>query len=53
MVKNPDLVYEKAEEMAAKYREQLRKQAAEQAMAEVGDGDDAYSEEEEVALAVD
>jgi small subunit ribosomal protein S1 len=53
MVKNPDLVYEKAEEMAAKYREQLRKQAAEQAMAEAGDGDDAYSEEEEVALAVD
>ncbi|MBD2259953.1 30S ribosomal protein S1 [Pseudanabaena sp. FACHB-2040] len=30
MVKNPDLVYEKAEEMAAKYREQLIKQAAEQ-----------------------
>ena len=26
MVKNPDLVFEKAEEMAAKYREQLRKQ---------------------------
>ena len=29
MVKNPDLVYDKAEEMAAKYREQMRKQAAE------------------------
>jgi small subunit ribosomal protein S1 len=52
MVKNPDLVYEKAEEMAAKYREQLRKQAAEQEMADAGEGDDTYSEEE-VALAVD
>ena len=30
MVKNPDLVYEKAEEMAAKYREQMAKQAQEE-----------------------
>ncbi|MBU6230531.1 MAG: 30S ribosomal protein S1 [Cyanobacteria bacterium REEB459] len=55
MVKNPDLVYDKAEEMAAKYREQLRKQSAEKA-AEALDADsddgDVY-EDSEVALAVD
>jgi small subunit ribosomal protein S1 len=31
MVKNPDLVFDKAEEMAEKYREQLRQQAAQMA----------------------
>ncbi|NMF82207.1 MAG: S1 RNA-binding domain-containing protein [Leptolyngbya sp. LCM1.Bin17] len=48
MVKNPDLVYDKAEEMAAKYREQLRKQAAEKAAELNGE---VY--EEEVALVAD
>jgi predicted RNA-binding protein with RPS1 domain len=38
MVKNPDLVYDKAEEMAAKYREQMRKQAAEKEAAESMNG---------------
>lgn len=42
MVKNPDLVFEKAEEMAAKYREQLLKKAE----AEAGEGTE--EEEEEV-----
>ncbi|HEY9762722.1 MAG TPA: 30S ribosomal protein S1 [Trichocoleus sp.] len=53
MVKNPDLVYEKAEEMAAKYREQqLQKQMGEQAADDDGDvGVDAY--EDEVVLAID
>lgn len=50
MVKNPDLVYDKAEEMAAKYRENLRKQAAEKEAALLGE--EVY-EEEEVAVAVD
>ncbi len=54
MVKNPDLVYDKAEEMAAKYREQLRKQAAEKEAALNSSEVDVYNdEEEEVALAVD
>lgn len=49
MVKNPDLVYDKAEEMAAKYREQLRKQAAEKA-AELNGLADSEAYDEEVAL---
>jgi small subunit ribosomal protein S1 len=49
MVKNPDLVYDKAEEMAAKYREQLRKQAAEKA-AELNGMADSDAYDEEVAL---
>jgi small subunit ribosomal protein S1 len=58
MVKNPDLVFEKAEEMAAKYREQLRKQMAEKEglVVEATEEDsDLYEEvaSEEVALAVD
>jgi small subunit ribosomal protein S1 len=55
MVKNPDLVYDKAEEMAAKYREQLRKQAAEKEAALNGAEVDAYEAEqvEEVVLAVE
>lgn len=55
MVRNPDLVYNKAEEMAAKYREQLRKQAAEKesgGLGADGDGNDVY-EDTEVALAVE
>lgn len=53
MVKNPDLVYDKAEEMAAKYRENLRKQAAEKEAALHGNDVEVYEDEEEVALAVD
>jgi small subunit ribosomal protein S1 len=57
MVKNPDLVYDKAEEMAAKYREQLRKQAAEKDAALNGTEVNAYEaeeqQEEEVVLAVE
>ena len=55
MVRNPDLVYNKAEEMAAKYREQLRKQAAEKESGGLGtdsDVSDVY-EDTEVALAVE
>jgi small subunit ribosomal protein S1 len=50
MVKNPDLVFDKAEEMAAKYRENLRKQAAEKEAALVGE--EVY-EDDEMAVAVD
>jgi small subunit ribosomal protein S1 len=50
MVKNPDLVFDKAEEMAAKYRENLRKQAAEKEAALVGE--EIY-EDDEIAVAVD
>jgi small subunit ribosomal protein S1 len=50
MVKNPDLVFDKAEEMAAKYRENLRKQAAEKEAALVGE--EIY-EDDEMAVAVD
>ncbi|MGD1941677.1 MAG: S1 RNA-binding domain-containing protein, partial [Leptolyngbyaceae cyanobacterium] len=47
MVKNPDLVFEKAEEMAEKYREQLLKKAeAEAAEAAGGSSEPEYSEEE-------
>lgn len=54
MVRNPDLVYDKAEEMAAKYREQLRKQSAEKTADDLevdGDSGDVY-DDSEVALAV-
>jgi len=37
MVKNPDLVFEKAEEMAEKYREQLAKKAEAEAAAAAGE----------------
>lgn len=50
MVKNPDLVFDKAEEMAAKYRENLRKQAAEKESALMGE--EVY-DDEEMAVAVD
>ncbi|MBD2427556.1 30S ribosomal protein S1 [Phormidium sp. FACHB-1136] len=50
MVKNPDLVFDKAEEMAAKYRENLRKQAAEKEAALMGE--EVY-DDEEMAVAVD
>jgi small subunit ribosomal protein S1 len=50
MVKNPDLVFDKAEEMAAKYRENLRKQAVEKEAALVGE--EVY-EDDEMAVAVD
>jgi small subunit ribosomal protein S1 len=50
MVKNPDLVFDKAEEMAAKYRENLRKQAAEKEAALMGE--EVY-EDDEIAVAVD
>ena len=58
MVKNPDLVFEKAEEMAAKYREQLRKRMAEKeglVIETTEEDSDIYEEvvPEEVALAVD
>jgi small subunit ribosomal protein S1 len=58
MVNNPDLVFEKAEEMAAKYREQLRKQMAEKeglVVETTEEDNEIYGEvaPEEVALAVD
>ena len=58
MVKNPDLVFDKAEEMAAKYREQLRKQIAEKEglATEAPEESSVIYEEvvtEEVALAVE
>ncbi|NEQ29496.1 MAG: 30S ribosomal protein S1 [Leptolyngbya sp. SIO4C5] len=46
MVKNPDVVYDRAEEMAEKYREQMRQQAQQEAAAEAGD--EAVYEEEAV-----
>ncbi|MEM8612620.1 MAG: 30S ribosomal protein S1 [Cyanobacteria bacterium P01_H01_bin.105] len=57
MVKNPDIVFEKAEEMAERYRQQLLKAAEAEAAAAAGeevvsDDEDAYSEEDEAALAV-
>lgn len=45
MVKNPDLVFEKAEEMAEKYRAQLL-QKAEAEAAEASGGESEYSDEE-------
>ncbi len=50
MVKNPDLVFDKAEEMAAKYREHLRKQAAEKEAALMGE--EAY-DDDEMAVSVE
>lgn len=49
MVKNPDVVYEKAEEMAAKYRERMLQQSQPQAAAV----EDAVTEEEELPSAVE
>jgi small subunit ribosomal protein S1 len=46
MVKNPDLVFEKAEEMAEKYREQMMKKAEAEAAEAAGDDDTEYVEEE-------
>ncbi|MGD1931975.1 MAG: 30S ribosomal protein S1 [Leptolyngbyaceae cyanobacterium] len=46
MVKNPDLVFEKAEEMAEKYREQLLKKAEAEAAEAAGGNEPEYSEEE-------
>ena len=46
MVKNPDLVFEKAEEMAEKYREQLLKKAEAEAAEAAGGSEPAYSEED-------
>ncbi len=53
MVNNPDLVFEKAEEMAAKYREQLRKQMAEKEGLVVETTEEDNEIYGEVALAVD
>jgi small subunit ribosomal protein S1 len=43
MVKNPDLVYDKAEEMAERYREQLRQKA-------LGESGEAVSEDDGYVL---
>ena len=54
MVKNPQLVYEKAEEMAAKYREQQRaKQQAQAAGAVAGATDEVTDELEDVPSAAE
>ncbi|ESA32916.1 30s ribosomal protein s1 [Leptolyngbya sp. Heron Island J] len=55
MVKNPEIVFEKAEEMAERYRQQLLKAAEAEAAAAAGEsnaGEDAYEEEDETAMAV-
>ncbi|MEM7064975.1 MAG: 30S ribosomal protein S1 [Cyanobacteria bacterium P01_B01_bin.77] len=57
MVKNPDIVFEKAEEMAERYRQQLLKAAEAEAAAAAGEDigvteEEAYTEEEDPALAV-
>ncbi|MEM9977693.1 MAG: 30S ribosomal protein S1, partial [Cyanobacteria bacterium P01_D01_bin.2] len=55
MVKNPDIVFEKAEEMAERYRQQLLKAAEAEAAAANADnngGDEAYSDEDASAMAV-
>ncbi|EKV02069.1 ribosomal protein S1 [Leptolyngbya sp. PCC 7375] len=65
MVKNPDIVFEKAEEMAERYRQQLLKAAEAEAAAAAGeeveasddDGDDGndddvYTDEDATAMAV-
>ncbi len=58
MVKNPEIVFEKAEEMAERYRQQLLKAAEAEAAAAAGELEDAgeteevYTEEEDPALAV-
>ncbi|MEM9008343.1 MAG: 30S ribosomal protein S1, partial [Cyanobacteria bacterium P01_F01_bin.86] len=48
MVKNPDLVFDKAEEMAERYREQLRKKAEAEAAEAAGEvvENNEYEEEE-------
>ena len=54
MVKNPDIVFEKAEEMAERYRQQLLQAAEAEAAAAAGDnsnGEEVY-EEDEAAMAV-
>ncbi len=55
MVKNPEIVFEKAEEMAERYRQQLLKAAEAEAAAaagdDVSDGEEIY-EEDEAAMAV-
>jgi small subunit ribosomal protein S1 len=52
MVKNPQLVYEKAEEMAAKFREQMRTRI-QAAGSEEADISTLESEEEEIPSAID
>lgn len=56
MVKNPDIVFEKAEEMAERYRQQLLKAAEAEAAAaageEAGVSEETYTEEGDPALAV-
>ncbi|MBX2862560.1 MAG: 30S ribosomal protein S1 [Leptolyngbyaceae cyanobacterium MAG.088] len=59
MVKNPDIVFEKAEEMAERYRQQLLKAAEAEAAAAAGGDDEASAdseeevyEEDEAAMAV-
>ena len=55
MVKNPDIVFEKAEEMAERYRQQLQKAAEAEAAAASGEleaSEDAYTEEDATAMAV-
>lgn len=58
MVKNPDIVFEKAEEMAERYRQQLLKAAEAEAAAAAGEDisiteteEATYSEEDETAMA--
>ncbi|MEM7794692.1 MAG: 30S ribosomal protein S1 [Cyanobacteria bacterium P01_C01_bin.118] len=58
MVKNPEIVFEKAEEMAERYRQQLLKAAEAEAAAAAGEVDDAgeiddatYSDEDATAMA--
>ena len=46
MVKNPDLVFDKAEEMAEKYREAMAKKAEEEAADQSGDDASDYSDED-------
>ena len=56
MVKNPDIVFEKAEEMAERYRQQLLKAAEAEAAAAAGesggDSEESYAVEEEGESAV-
>ncbi|MEL6331032.1 MAG: 30S ribosomal protein S1 [Cyanobacteria bacterium J06633_23] len=57
MVKNPEIVFEKAEEMAERYRQQLLKAAEAEAAAAAGEDsmdatEEVYTEEEDPALAV-
>ena len=55
MVKNPEIVFEKAEEMAERYRQQLLKAAEAEAAAAAGEegaGEEGVYEEDEAAMAV-